>query len=731
MVIDRLFKKFKWPFLIGFFSFMIVFGGHFLGGLDFLEYQLFDYRVKFSEKYTVHHPDIVLILIDEPSLTVMDPLIGRWPWPRSTYASLISFLSRSGARLQGFDILFTESQKEIGRSGDLSSDRQLVHATSLFGPVFHAFQLSVDRNRVDTSFLVSMPKLMQSHFVDGHFNNAFLLSATDCFLPFDALLLGSAGIGFVDVRPDSDGVVRSVDLFREYQGHVFSSLPVRMALSYLDDDQSVRMDRDRVIMGRYELPLSRYGDSDISKYLVKLKRTFQTFSAGAVLQTIQALNRGDLDDMLISPEVFKDKIVFIGTSAIATYDRLDLSLDTYMPGVFLQASVLDNILLQDMYRVIPFWINGILALGLILGAGLIVWCVVRFVFQVIGLIVLGGGFCVFIVGIFAWQSWVFLMAFPLFCFLAMIVSSYGYLSVVEGKERRKMRGMLAKYVSPVVLSEVIDKSADVVTPEVGSHEQLTVLFSDIRQFTQLAESLPADQVVEMLNYYLAQMVDVIFDYQGTLDKFIGDSIMAFWGAPLRSDLHATDAVVAALEMSRSQSLINSYYAEKGWPLIQFGVGVHTGSVILGNIGSTQHLDYTIIGDTVNFTSRLEGLTGYYNIPILISDQTKQQLDSSILVRIVDYVQVKGKSEAVFIFQPLGYLNDDCNFAKLQNVCADSDQAFDLYQKRIWDQAILLYDRILKQIPDDGVALKMIDRCRFFKESPPDQLWDGRYIFEVK
>ena len=258
-----------------------------------------------------------------------------------------------------------------------------------------------------------------------------------------------------------------------------------------------------------------------------------------------------------------------------------------------------------------------------------------------------------------------------------------------------------------------------------------MLFSDIRQFTQLAESLPADQVVEMLNYYLAQMVDVIFDYQGTLDKFIGDSIMAFWGAPLRSDLHATDAVVAALEMSRSQFLINSYYAEKGWPLIQFGVGVHTGSVILGNIGSTQHLDYTIIGDTVNFTSRLEGLTGYYNIPILISDQTKQQLDASILVRIVDYVQVKGKSEAVFIFQPLGYLNDDCNFAKLQNVCADSDQAFDLYQKRLWDQAILFYNCVLKQIPNDGVALKMIDRCRFFKESPPDQLWDGRYIFDVK
>ncbi len=730
-MIQRTFNQLKWAVFIGLFSFFMVTSGYFLGLFDFLEYQLFDYRVTFSEQYTHHHPDIVLILIDEPSLTVMDPLIGGWPWPRSTYASLISFLSRSGAWIQGFDILFTESQKEAFVQGRLSHDSQLVKATAEFGPVIHAFQLAVDRNRLESSFLMSLPSSIENHIVKGHFNESVLLSSTDCFLPFDALLLGSTGIGFVDVQPDSDGVVRSVDLFREYQGHVFSSLPVRMALSYLDDDQSVTMDRYRAIMGRYELPLSRYGGSDIPKYLVKLKRTFQTFSAGAVLQTIQALNRGDLDDMLISPEVFKDKIVFIGTSATATYDRLDLSLDTYMPGVFLQASVLDNILLQDTYRVIPFWINGILALGLILGAGVIVWCMGRFVFQVIGLIVLGGGFCVFIVGIFAWQSWVFLMAFPLLCFLAMIVSSYGYLSVVEGKERRKMRGMLAQYVSPVVLSEVLDKSADVVAPEVGSHEQLTVLFSDIRQFTQLAESLPADQVVEMLNYYLSQMVDVIFECQGTLDKFIGDSIMAFWGAPIRSDLHATDAVIAALAMNRCQVSINSYYAEKGWPSIQFGVGVHTGPVILGNIGSSQHLDYTIIGDTVNFTSRLEGLTGYYNIPILISDQTKQQLDASILVRIVDYVQVKGKSEAVFIFQPLGYLNDDCNFAKLQNVCADSDQAFDLYQKRLWDQAILLYDRILEQIPGDGVALKMIDRCRFFKVSPPDQLWDGRYIFEVK
>ena len=234
MLKEAVLKKFKRVILIGSISFLIALGCDHLGVFQFLEYRSFDYRAQYSERYTQHHPDIVLILIDEPSLYVMDPLVGRWPWPRSIYAELISFLHRAGARLQGVDILFTESQKEALQSGALSDDAQLAIATAHSGPVVHSFKLSTLSNNRDEkkedSFLPMMPEIMGRHSVQGQFKNAYIKSTTDYFLPFNDLVSGAAGLGFVDVVADLDGRVRSVDLFRQYQGAIFASLPLRMAI---------------------------------------------------------------------------------------------------------------------------------------------------------------------------------------------------------------------------------------------------------------------------------------------------------------------------------------------------------------------------------------------------------------------------------------------------------------------------------------------------------------------
>ena len=333
------------------------------------------------------------------------------------------------------------------------------------------------------------------------------------------------------------------------------------------------------------------------------------------------------------------------------------------------------------------------------------------------------------IAVFTYFSIVLLMVFPLASFLVMTLSCYVYLALTEGAEKRKVHGMLSKYVSPNVLTEVLDPAKESLTPEVGKKETLTIFFSDIRSFTSLSESIEAEKVVRILNAYLTKMVDIVFNYNGTLDKFIGDAIMAFWGAPVKDDNHAYNAVATALEMRDHRDVLNKELNENGWPSINFGIGLHTGAVILGNIGSIKHLDYTIIGDNVNLGSRIEGLTKFYGCTILISEFTYHEVKDRILCRPIDLVRVKGKSKGIMIYEPLCLMtNKTDHFIKLADLLLE---AFTHYQNQSWDDAKNLYKR-LKRIDQNKILIKtFIERCEEYKTSPPSKRWDGIYEFKTK
>jgi adenylate cyclase len=286
--------------------------------------------------------------------------------------------------------------------------------------------------------------------------------------------------------------------------------------------------------------------------------------------------------------------------------------------------------------------------------------------------------------------------------------------------------MFTRYVSPAVLDQVMDRGD--LDMSVSSREYLSILFSDIRSFTSISEQLQPEQVVDLLNTYFSVMSEIAFKYSGTLDKFIGDAIMAFWGAPIRTDDHANKSVLTALEMIKALDHVNQIMQEKGYPQIEIGLGINTDHVILGNIGSERKLDYTVIGDGVNLASRLEGLTKLYKCQIIISEHTYRSLTLDIPCALVDAVRVKGKKEPIRIYAPLALPDDDeivIDVSKQTVLIAE--KAFECYIDKRWDEAITLY----QSLPMDGLKEVFIQRCQEFQQNPAPDNWDGVYTLLTK
>jgi adenylate cyclase len=314
--------------------------------------------------------------------------------------------------------------------------------------------------------------------------------------------------------------------------------------------------------------------------------------------------------------------------------------------------------------------------------------------------------------------------------LSVYGASFIYMAFTEGTERLKTKRMFSQYLSPSVLSEVMESKA--LTAEIGATKELTVLFSDIRGFTSISESLESRKVVEMLNYYLHEMVELVFKYNGTLDKFIGDAVMAFWGAPIEVKNHARQAISCALEMIKKLDEVNSHFRLNNFPDINIGIGLNTGPVIVGNIGSTKRLDYTVIGDNVNLASRIEGLTKKYGCPILISESAHNMLDDQFICRTIDRVQVKGKTEPATLYEPL--TNPETHLEKrrlAERVAQLTDTGFHAYLKKDWEAAENAYQQVLLIDNSDSIADIFIKRVQEFKSQAPPEAWDGCYIYTTK
>lgn len=698
------------------------------GGFKQLEWLADDLKTQLLRDEMKADEQVVVLLVDEASLSSMAPVVGRWPWPRSVWADVLEYMAMGGAISVAYDILFTERSLGSVHERESEHDLALVEMTKETGIATHAMQLLPDVHNPDAN--KPLPDIFPERFSLKNIQGIPLSDNDTYYIPFNGLYQASRNMAVVEFSPDADGDYRRTNLFRDYQGQFYpvlstSTLMDAINIESVSQDSSIH----RMKINDIEIPLDRD-----NHYQVNFYEHFESISIASVLASVAKMREGELEEVytnprLVPPEVFENKIVFIGTSAVGLEDMKSTPMDARWPGVFLHASITSNILKQDfIYQVDEVWIYLALFLASLLTA-LVVLAHGSVLLQIIYPASLA---MLFTAGNIATQHYyalqIDLVSPVLTMFLTWLVIS-GYLAATEGREKARVRTMLAQYVSPAALNSVLDNYEDQISAEIGKEEDMSVVFSDIRSFTTISESLTASEVVKLLNIHLDAMTTVTFDHGGTMDKFIGDATMAFWGAPLPDPEHPLHATQAAIEMFRRVDDVNQTLKELGMNPIAIGVGVNTGRVVLGNIGSSQKLDYTVIGDAVNLGSRLEGLTKQYGVGVLVSEFTRDRIKDEIPCALMDMVRVKGKHEPVKIYFPVGLKTDADYSDHLDNV-ERCEQGFQLYHNRQFKEA----NAIFQSLPDKPFKLfKSIyqERCDSYLEAPPEQDWDGVFTLKTK
>ena len=714
--------------IIGVISVIAVFAD--LTGLfEIPELKTVDFRTRLSRDNKVLPSDIVVILIDESSLSALNKITGRWPWPRYIHAELIDFLSQIGARAIIMDILFTENEFAPDlTSGALSdNDLRLVQSTESAGNVYHAAQIISDE--VDEYNRGLLDKPLPIEFIDGFSLDVEVVNGAvehnNYYLPFKELYEVSRGIGVVSFSPDKDGVYRSEKLLFNYQDNFFPLLPMAPIIDQSRDGKiilkkgSIEIRDDTSLI---RIPLTKKGE-----YFVNMYGLYNAFSISGVILSMSKIKKGELDNLPVQPDEFRDKIVFIGASAAGVEDLKNTSIATKTPGVFLHASMCGNIISGDFLHftgpavnlfsiliLLAITVFSIFYLKTVLSK-VFFPLLAMIIFSITSLVLFNSNIVIDIVS-------------PSFSVLSAYIASFTYISFTEGREKRKIRNILGQYVSPAILSTVLEDSKDdYLKAEVGSRETLTIFFSDIRDFVTISEKYNVERVVEILNTYLSRMVNIIFSNEGTLDKFIGDGIVAFWGAPIKIQDHHYKAVITGLQMKKALKTYNQENIGRGLPELRTGIGIHTGEVILGNIGSEKKLDYTVIGDSVNLASRLEGLTKTYNCSIIISQDTYDHVPNEIICRVTDYIKVKGKDKPIKIYEAIGEVGSvDEETVKIGYL---TEKAFQHYLEREFSEAIDAYEGILDIRPEDFLSKMFIERCRDYQQSEPPEDWDGCYVYK--
>lgn len=682
-----------------------------------------------------------IVDIDEASLMQY----GQWPWPRHLLATLTKKLTEAGAAAIGFDILFAETDRtsplhlrqslrehfgvDVTVSGlpDYLHDNDALFAhvlrqsPSVLG-IFLRFGTIHNSTELNTALPVS-EGVVERMPVNAPPAREKIFAAHEATLPLP-VLRDTAPVGIINVAPDADGIVRAVPLLGLWQGRVLPSLPVRVLMRGLGIRTLILEGNAdglaAVRMGAYTVPVTPQG-----LFLTPFRggrRTYPYFSAMDILQD------------RIPKEELQGRLLFVGTSAAGLLDIRASPLDAILPGVEIHAAVLDSIL-SKRALIHPAWAPGAQVLA-ITAACIIVTLLLSLAAPVVYLPITGILLAGSVGG--AWQLFVQGYFFsPLYSIVCVLTLAVGILIIrfwQETSQRRRLRQSFMRYVAPDMVDRIVERGEAVLS---GEEREATLMFTDIRGFTSLSEKLTPDQVVAMLNRYFTPMTAIIRKSGGTVDKFIGDAIMAFWNAPLDVPQHEFHAVQCALHMQAAlKALNNDLQAELGLTL-RMGVGVHTGKVYVGNMGSAELLDYTCIGDTVNLASRLEGQCSVYGVEIILSEATAhrvahchniQELDAPVCIHLDD-IRVKGKATPVGIYTALAPADYAATAQEWQQYAA----ARSLYVDGNFTHAAAAFEALLAAQPHSTLYALYAQRCQTLctPAAEPLPAWDGVWTMQTK
>ena len=703
---------------------------------------------------------IVIVEIDDPSVQA----IGRWPWHRNAIAELIDKTFKAGAQVIGLDIVFSEPDvrvsdemldklkkhkleylkneietdpilaQTIGRYSDhlvlgwtpQGTCKPAMDKSEICPLIEHANEIEYPKNFAKYSVQLQTPQLIPA-------DKSPLLSSFDTLNNQDMFSEVSKHAGFFQAFQDPDGVIRRGPMLEMVQGKAYPSLALEMARLIKSENLGVEFSEDLRLKKLFFIN-SGQEISTSSQAFVQfnprgLGYTFPYVSALDVFSIGERLQGDQIQASKNAAALLKDAYVFIGLSALGASDLRSFTFDKTVPGVEGHATSLDNILANDFISHEANW--WIYLLQIIIGL-LFVFCLQK-LDSITALVLFLGTLitiAVFDYRLFLqnkdWNLCFLYIEFIIIYFQTLIISY-----IHSEKEKKFIQGAFSRYVSPDLVNSII-KNPDLLVLG-GEKKNLTILFSDIRGFTSFSEKMEAQRLSTFLNEYLGIMTNIIFKNQGTLDKYIGDAIMAFWGAPLNIPKPATLACASAVQMMQALKENRQQYKKEYDANINIGIGINTGSVSVGNMGSATNFSYTAIGDHVNTASRLESLTKYYGVGILTSRFTFDEVmnEGSVLPahRVLDFVKVKGKSKSIELIQILDQELSTQSIELFQN-------ARKAYQEQNWLVAIDLFQQvdqlIQKQTGTDDVPCQLyILRCLEFKNKNPGINWDGSWEMQDK
>jgi adenylate cyclase len=621
------------------------------GVLDRPELWTYDWRVRRAADPRSVDREIVFVEFNDTTIRDLAPYVGRWPWPRIVYSTFIDYLNRAPAKVIAVDLAFLEADGTLGaRIGNQTftaqeSDAALVESVKqsraivLLADAVYEGTVTRDQATPPADWRSRNPRYRLGPAID---ERPLIVP------PFQALTDAATVLGHNRLALDADGVARRMAPFVRSGDHYLPSFGVAAALLALSiRPEEVVLEGSRIRVRDRTIPLA--GPVTMIPYrapaLVNGERPYKSYEARHLFESEQRLLEGEKP--LVDPSEFKDKIVFMGLTASGLVDVFQSPFGSAgkMPGIQVHASMADAVISNRFIRPASktSGFTAALAIALLIA---ITTTLLSLPAALAATVLTVTAFAWFAVAEFRAGLWVG-MAEPLTAGGVALFCATAYRYLVEGAEKRVVKRLFGRYVSRDVYQQLLSN------PELaelgGVRRDMTVLFSDIRGFTAVTERGEPEALVSQLNEYFSRMVDIVFRHRGTVDKFVGDMVMALFGAPVQDDAHAEHAVAAAVEMVEALGALNRQWALEGRPQLDIGIGINSGSMIAGNIGSSSIMSYTVVGDNVNLASRLESLNKDYRTRIIISDATRGRLHTDYTVRPLGNVTVKGKTVPVAIF----------------------------------------------------------------------------------
>ena len=649
------------------------------GTFNFLENKIYDNRMIVTSNLSTPSDDICFIGVDQESINeALRTKNWSWPWPRAAYGQIVDFMNEGNASNVIFDVFFTEPSI-YGKEDDIA----FANSCKLFGKVVQTFFQNNDDNKT-------------------------------ALYPIREIRKSAALIGNITSAKDSDDIIRRARLSQYFRQIEVPALGITPILLQANNQQEVlkKIKKEIPLLKDNTVRLRFRGD--INRYV--------HYSAIDIIQSWEDYQNGK--EPFIHPSNFENCTVFFLLYAPGLYDICSSPISKVYPGAGIHITMLDNYLQNDFIKEVPMWINILFLLICAFSGTLIILITKKqessfkiIIFSIITTILIPLLIILIGYGLFCVNIFIQIIA-PLFCFIFSFLESIFYSYATEGKQRRFIKTAFTQYLSPSVINQLL------INPDKlklgGEKRRISIFFSDIQGFTTISEPLSPEQLTDLLNKYLSEMSDIILKNNGTIDKYEGDAIIAFWNAPLDTNNHELKAIETAIECQKRLDELNPEFIKiSGHPLFT-RIGINTGDAVVGNMGSSKRFDYTMFGDSVNLASRLEGLNKEFGTKILCTEETVTNAikqGSSLQFRLIAYAKVIGKDKSVPVYTPL--TQED--YSNHEEEIKTFEKGLELFVAGKFNEAKIIFSENTKDLP----SIKYAQRCDYLIKNPPSQ-WKGEW-----